>query len=250
MTKLFITAGCSFSMVPYFNNEVSWVQYMATNYFHDADINHIFKCGCGNGLISRSLIKQITESLKEYSPEEILVGVMWSSADRQEVFSKDPQLDFHRIDSGPGYQNPQNIKMDMNNNESDRNYYMINSSFHSGDEYCTLYYKQLYDASAVQIISLEHILRTQLLLKSLNVKYFFMSYGPSTLPSHSDTKSCDIEYIYNLIDWNNYIPTDMQTFCDQSGLPTLDNDKHPSGVQNQMYCDKVILPHLKNQGYL
>lgn len=255
MTKLFITGGCSFSMVPYLNDELSWVQYLRDNYLPNIPTKHIYKAGCGNGLISRSVIKQLTESLKEYKSEDILVSIMWSGADRQEIFSTNPQLNFYSLDSGAGYQNPQNIKnydehAELIGNEEDRNYYMINSGFHYSDEYCNLYYKSLYDPVGVQIISLEHILRVQFLLKTLGIRYFFMSYGPTALPNEVESKMYDVGYLYNLIDWDNYIKKDMQTWCRETGTPTLDDQGHPSGLQNAGYCENIILPHLQKKGWV
>lgn len=254
--KLFISAGCSCSSVPYFDGHHSWPKFLYENYFNHCLATHVYKMGCGNGLISKSLLVQLNQALKTYKPEEIFVAVMWSSTDRLEVFCKTvTDLNYNSIESGPGYQNPQNIKtfqehFPIDGNEEDRFYYMINPSF-ANDDFSKIYYKNFYDELGSKIQTLEHILRIQWFLENKHINYVFMSMDNSVLINAEEQEIFDVSYLNDLLDKTNYIKKDLMSFCLESGLPMhyIDNI-HPSGTQQIMFTEKYIIPHLIQKGIL
>lgn len=80
--KQLITGGCSFSECesPWIS---TWPKHLANTL---SEYQHIGTglSSQGNGLISRQVIYQVTESLKRTSTNNILVGVMWSGPDRHD----------------------------------------------------------------------------------------------------------------------------------------------------------------------
>jgi hypothetical protein len=90
MTKLLITSGCSFSecISPAVK---TWPKHLAKeliDYTHQS-----YAMGSqGNGLISRGIVYGVNEALKTHSPEDILVGVMWSGTDRHDFRCTNPKL--------------------------------------------------------------------------------------------------------------------------------------------------------------
>lgn len=253
--KFFVSAGCSFSAVPYFDGHISWPKYLATNIFKHAQRKHIYKMGCGNGLISKSLIYELSNALKTIKGKDMFVGIMWSDSNRLEAyFSKTTSLNYNYIDGGPGYQNPQNIKtFDEHNsieeNDLDRNYYMINPSF--DDSISKNYYNNFFDDIGSKIQSLENILRVQWFLKLHEIPYVFMSMNDNVLPNESEKNYLNIGHLFDMLDLKNYIKKDLMSFSNESNLPfhPIDN-MHPSGTQHAQFCEKIIVPHLVNKGFI
>ena len=84
MSKLLITSGCSFSECITVNaGKGTWPNHLAKML---PDYKHVsYAMGSqGNGLISRGIIYGVCEALKTHSPNEILVGVMWSGSSRHD----------------------------------------------------------------------------------------------------------------------------------------------------------------------
>jgi hypothetical protein len=94
--KQLITSGCSFSECR--SHVGTWPKHLA-----DAlpDYAHVSTAmgSQGNGLISRRAIYQVTEALKQTSPEDILVGIMWSGPDRHDFY----QLGNKQFDNQDGW---------------------------------------------------------------------------------------------------------------------------------------------------
>ena len=82
--RILVTGGCSFSecLSPWIN---TWPKHLASSL---NEYNHIPTAmgSQGNGLISRRIIYQVIQSLKEYNSSDLLVGVMWSGPDRHDAY--------------------------------------------------------------------------------------------------------------------------------------------------------------------
>lgn len=239
--KLIITAGCSYSQVP--NSDVTWPVHLC----EALDINGIYlgRGASGNGIISRLATYHITEALKTHKPEEILVGIMWSGADRHDMYSDDESFPHTEIFYGEDhevYRNPLKIA-------GAHKHYILN--YHWEDNTSVAYYKHLYDKANNAMITLEHILRMQYMLKTLGIRYIFMEYESDCLP-HDMIDNPDIKYLYDLIDKNYFIEMNCGEFSrtiskyDFARLP----DPHPSSEQHRDYTNQYILPYLLEKGYI
>lgn len=239
MTKLLITAGCSFSEPPN-----SWTQVLS-------EITGIKTLFLGhpagsNGIISKKTIYNTVESLKTYRPHELLVGIMWSGANRSEFYSQDQVEPY-----GFQFHNPLTIVRD-------KNYYLLNT--HWDSEYCDIHYKKFYNIVGSVIKTIEHILNVQWFLKSQNIPYFMTEYFKDVFErdytmfyNGSYIKVVDhpdVKYLYDLIDFSHWIDAeDCQTWVTKySNLPfPKPNDVHPSYEQHKIYTEQVIIPFLKRK---
>jgi hypothetical protein len=89
--KLLIASGCSYAAGP-----ENWPNPTAKEL--DCSLNNFGTVSVGNGKISRSIIYGVTEALKTYNPEDILVGISWSGNSRREVFQSNVDFsNIHRI---------------------------------------------------------------------------------------------------------------------------------------------------------
>lgn len=241
--KYLITSGCSFSQVP--NADVTWPVHLGKLLNCEVDYNG--RGAAGNGIISRSIVYAVTNALQKYKPEEILVGVMWSGYDRLDYYHRNPPLKYCEINSGnPYYTNPQFIADDFN-------YILINK--HWDDESTHTYFKNFYNDEYAIILTLEHILRVEWLLKSYNIPYFMTTYAGDVLPIGNNKRfltNKDIEYLYNMIDFKNWLSVlNMDQWALTSGLKySRPPDTHPSTEMHEVYTKNIIVPHLKFKNFI
>lgn len=240
--KLLITSGCSFSQVP--NSDLSWPIPLGKALNLDVECHG--RGACGNGIISRTIIHSVSNALKTYKPEEILVGIMWSGLDRFEVYRKDLDDDFTDIDPSkcnPYYMNPQWVV-------GPRNYVIFNQLWEDGMS--KNFYKNMYSPEWGAIVGYEHILRTQWFLKLNNIKYFMTGYSWDAYPEHGVEHESDVKFLLDIIDWNEWVPErNMDRWAKTTGLPYRENSGgHPSTEMHKKYVDEHIIPHLKNRGII
>lgn len=242
--NVLITAGCSFSSVP--AEFRTWPSHLR-KYLNPVKNIYLGTGAAGNGIISRRVIYNVTEQLKTHKPEEILVGIMWSSYNRSEVYSTD-SIPHMSQDYGPTHCNPVSVV-------KNKNFYLINN--HWEDELSVNYYKNFYNDEYGSILTLEHVLRVQWFLKSYNIKYFMAEYSFDTFPTQNYphiTKimvNPDVKHLYDLVDRDHWLPiTNMQEFANSSGYPYVPGNIHPTTEHHKHLNDTVIVPYLKNKGYI
>ena len=73
--KTLIDAGCSFTFEPW-----NWPTLTAQSF--GLSLSNIAMASQGNDLIKKTIIAQVEKELQTKKPEDLLVGVMWSGADR------------------------------------------------------------------------------------------------------------------------------------------------------------------------
>ena len=233
-SKLLITSGCSFSecISPWIK---TWPAHLAAKLDGFAHISKAMGSQ-GNGLISRSIVYQVTEALKTYSADNIVVGIMWSGPDRVDFYN--PSVKFSSNLSG-WMENPTGFV------DNHKNWIILNHGWNT--DHAKQYYGNFHSYIGSLIYTLEHILRTQWFLKSLGVKYFMSTYTSEVLPqiakAHPETA-----YLYNQIDFSKFLPVEGEyEWCrDHSGLDfPIPNDNHPSSQQHLLFVEKVILPFVK-----
>ena len=239
MIKLLITSGCSFSQVP--SAALSWPIPLSKRLNLDVECHG--RGAVGNGIISRTIIHSVTDALKTYRPEELLVGIMWSGIDRFEFYKKELDIDIQYLDVSPYYTNPQNVV-------GPYHYALVQPSW--DDELSTIFYKNIYSDHWAAIVGYEHILRVQWFLKLKNIKYFMTGYSWDTYPQHGAENEPDVKFLLDLVDWDNWVPEkNMDKWARSTGLPyRLPDDYHPSTEMHQRYVDEHIIPHLKNRNII
>lgn len=244
--KIVLTGGCSFSQVP--NRDVTWPVHLCEALGLKGV--HGGRGAAGNGIISRLATYNLVELLKTYKPEEILVGIMWSGADRYDMYNDDENFPHTEIFYGEDhevYRNPIKIA-------GKHKHYIFNS--HWNDESSLILYKKLYDPYHGYILAMEHILRMQYMLKSMGIKYFFSFYAKDAFPSEEYLENPDLKYIYDLIDFNNFLRIES-CFMFAKDISKYDfarlkdfNDEHPSSEQHRDFTNQFILPYLVEKNYI
>lgn len=246
--KCLITAGCSFSQVP--NRDVTWPVHL-NEALNPEKVYYLGQGAAGNGIISRKVLYHLTEAQKTYSNDEILVGIMWSGYDRRDLFSfkKEPT---NIIDYGcqsNQYRNPCAVI-------EDANYNIVNRHWH--DE-LTESFNVIFRDEDCLMVTLEHILRIQWLLKLNNIKYFMVPYDfdvwiPFVFGDYDKFRlinsSKDLEFLYNQIDFSCWLP--IENMYDYAKFESsfdfaVPNDPHPSTEQHKEMVEKVLLPFLKTK---
>lgn len=249
---ILITGGCSFSecISPWIE---TWPKHLESalrpqHSFHDG-------LGCqGNGMISRELIYRVTETLKEHSAEELLVGIMWSGPDRHEIFLNYNELT-EKINHGmaiPGENglnlgvfNPHNWIANVNNG------WLILDKSRDADIRSAAWYKHMHNWAQSQIFTIEHILRVQWFLKMHDIRYFMTTYTGEVFNERL-IQTPNVKYLYEQIDFEHFLPvTGEFEWCrDFSNLDfPVKGDNHPSSSQHKLFVEQVIMPFLKSKSY-
>jgi len=264
MSKILITSGCSFSeclVDP--KHLMTWPKHLYESLKPNGFREHVSKAmgSQGNGLISRGIIYQTIKALETYRPEDILVGVMWSGSNRFDYRCENPDLlSFGRNNTDGWIENPTSFV-----DGADKNWVIMNQSWEYKES--KIYYKYFHSFIGDAIYSLEHILRTQLFLKSKGVKYFFtnftdnniVDYTSNTYTNHKE----EVNYLYNEIDFDCYLPvtSEHRWVYDNSATKEEFHKKHyyndhwtawvhPDTAQHKEFVDNVIYPWLLEKQYL
>jgi hypothetical protein len=231
--KCLITAGCSFSQVP--NTDITWPVHLS-EWLEPEKTYYLGQGAAGNGIISRKVIYTITEALKTYNSNEILVGIMWSGVDRSELYSL-RQLDCTHLSTPPEYTNPLSII-------DEKNYYIVNA--HWTDKLSTDYYRYLHTPENSILNTLEHVLRTQWFLEKHNIKYFMTEYKYNSVNGNV-VRSKDILFLLNQINKDYWLPIKnmYEWAVSRSNLPfDREGDDHPSTAQHKKMVKKILIPFL------
>jgi hypothetical protein len=248
MKKILITGGCSFSDC---SNEhtKTWPKHLAEILAAYKPV-HTGQGSHGNGIISRKVIYEVQHYLQQgVNPEDILVGVMWSGPNRYDIFSDA---------SPPGYNDSANEETNLYENptkfvreNSEKQWYIFNHSWQK-NYFNSAYYKLYHNEVMHQLLTVEHILRVQWFLKSLNIKYFMSCYTDKVF-SDKFTSHPEVKYLYDLIDFDQFLPIKGEyEWCrDISAFEFPDpNDMHPGSEQHQDFVKKVVSPWLESKGYI
>jgi hypothetical protein len=242
MKKVLISSGCSFTFEKW-----NWPGHLSG--ILDLNIINVGMASQGNGLISRKLIYAVENALKNYSPDEILVGVMWSGTDRTEYHTYDGSNVIHwgfkEID--PNVKNPTNIVDGL------YNWRIINH--HWKNKESLNYYENFHTAIYGMVLTIEHMLRVQWYLKNLNIDYFMTTYmdifNDGYLREHRE-----VEHLFKMVDFNMFLPVSgcyewVKENYKEIGLPP--NDKtatHPTSFGHRKFTEEVIIPYLEERNII
>jgi len=238
--KLIISAGCSFTQVP--NTFENWPKHLSSEL--NIEPLYLGQGAAGNGIIANKLICNVEKSLLQYNSHEILVGVMWSGPDRHEIYHTDyfPHNKFGGVED---YRNPLRISKD----HKDYNWYLLQSNF--DDISSKLWYAHFHDDIGAIISTIKNILLVQWYLTCKNIKYFMTTYAPQTLPNEIISLE-DVQSFYNLIDLTKFLPVNnaLDWMMNCGKWHKNEEDGHPPTEANIEFVNKIIIPHLKNVGYI
>jgi hypothetical protein len=243
MIKQFLSSGCSFSMVPVTVKGINienWPLHVE-NYLQVPSI-HTGLASAGNSFISKSILYQLSQIENK---NDLLVGVMWSGADRNMFYNRGRVFLPRESKTTGRYHNRMPVKI-----SGEEAFYFLNP--HTEHTYNKIYYSNFYDEIGSFIESIQHVLLLQWYLKYHKVKYFMTKFSDYAIPNSIIAQHPDLKYLYDMIDFSEWLPgPDMMNFCKDSGLPNvLPNDQHPSTEQSKLYTEQVIIPYLKNKGYV
>jgi len=235
MKKVLLAGGCSFTVG---NN--TWPDHVAAAL--NLSVVNFGQSSRGNGYISRSVIYGVSNLLKEYHSQDILVGIMWSGPSRHEFYSHDTRDALISKTS----ENPHSF-VDENHKK------WIGLNHHWNDPISKLYYKNFYDKDASIIYTLEHILRVQWFLRLHKIDYFMSIFSDIVLPTKDQLNNPDISCLYDMLDLSKFVSTKgcIDWCIEDSGIsmahehPDLDREAmHPTKRHHKAYTDNIILPHI------
>ena len=237
--KQLITGGCSFSEC--IGHPGTWPRHLADalpGYQHTSTAIG----SQGNGLISRRVIYQVTETLKHTAAQDILVGIMWSGPDRHDFYINSvPEM----FESDGWMENPTKFIKD-----SPGAWAIMNNGWKM--HHAKIYFTEFHTQVGSLIYTFEHILRTQWFLKQHGIKYFMTTYTREVIPDYVKTWA-DIKHLCNEVNFSNFLPVigEYEWCRDYSGLEfPMPNDKHPSVEQHREFTQQIILPFLKEKNYI
>ena len=250
--KILITSGCSFSECINDGPTITWPRHLSNllpNYEHKS-----YAMGSqGNGLISRSIIYAVTEALKTYKPEDILVGVMWSGFTRHDYrISGEEFLSFAPNDNVDGWiTNPTKFMKEYP--EVPNNWLIMNWGWKVKE--AQTYYNNFFDLIGATIYSIEHILRTQWFLKINQIKYFFTDFACENLGYDEYMSNVEIKYLHDQIDREQYLPVKSEydwiyinsKFSDRWTQLGKNPKEHPHTEHHKEFTEQVIFPWLKEK---
>ena len=258
--KVLCSSGCSFSETRFWQDYKTWPiqlqqQLKIPNYFHEG------RGAQSNNLIRMRLIYRISELLKTYKPEEILVGVMWSGPDRRGVFINNDILETNL--SGKSWLDNHNFI----DNDSNTGKWAPMLLSHPHSIYHEYYYKYLYDTTGSLIDTLHDILYTQQFLENCGISYFMtnawnifeyqydnwgqytgniLKYKNKNIGIHEILNETDLNWISNLIEWNAFLPIEGMWEYLSNLNPNRDYkiNHHPSENEHFEFTKHIIIPFL------
>ena len=232
--KLLITSGCSFT-----NGEFNWPNHLKK--LLNSKLINVGESSQGNALISRKLIYQIESALKIYKPEEVIVGIVWSSVERNERYIEEtdefcgpPYLDFNPTSVIDGYKNWRILRHEWINSPDSKLYYEIYSNLISS-----------------MVYTIEHILRVQWYLEKKGIAYFMSSITDILHPYLLEHP--EISYLYKQIDFSKFLPIRGEyewvkgNYPENGFNPPLPDgypDWHPNELGSIKFAEEVIFPFL------
>lgn len=246
--KQLITGGCSFSECksPWIE---TWPKHLADalpDYYHTST----GVSSQGNGLISRQIIYQVTESLQHSAADDLLVGIMWSGPERHD-FYVDQHSNFlqSQVDD-PHWETKLQKALVKFVKDSQGGWEICNHHWHN--QISKTYYKQFHTYFGSLIYTLEHILRTQWFLQHSGIKYFMTTYTGEVLPEIVHIHN-DMKHLSTMIDTTCFLPVvgEYEWCRDYSGVEfPVSNDNHPGTQQHKQFVEKVVVPFLKERNMI
>lgn len=250
MKSILLTGGCSFSEC-ISDHVYTWPRHLAKIL---PDREHISTAimSQGNGLISKQIIYKVTQLLKTHSSDELLVGIMWSGPNRHEFYTmRDVTIEKEEgcIES---IQNPTSV-VDSSDDYDNKKWVILNHFFKN--DYTKHHFFYFYDHIGSLVNTCEHVLRTQWFLKMNNIKYFMAAYTDQVFPlAQHGVLHPEVKHLYDMIDFDHFVTMQGEyDWClEKFGMDSFPTpgDNHPTTEHHKAFTEQVIVPHLKDKGYI
>lgn len=246
MPKYLVASGCSFTFA---GVEKTWASHLSRK--GGLKEYNYARSSMGNGMIARTAAYGVSKLLqKGVSPEEILVGVMWSGSTRSDfyldytpqLFKSDGLLDGH---------NPCRFVKNAPGN-------WIIGGVHWQSPIIKKYNETFFSEEGQNINTYEKILWLQDFLKQRKIKYFMSSYMDAWL----DDLTENTQWMHDEIDWSTFLPSefnylydnhnhevafrasDMLKYPDTDWNSNYQPGWHPSAPGHLIYTNEIIVPYL------
>jgi len=193
----------------------------------------------GNGLISRSIIYEVNRLLSEgIDNSDIIVSIMWSGPNRSEYYWDKKERGFewdNSVNHDSWMKNPTNFNL----KDWDGGWVITNQYWKTSETY----YKYFYDDTYGQILTLEHVLRTQWFLEKHNIKYFMSKYMNETF---KDINKDACLHLKNQIDWTKFISRQgCYEWCKQTNENWINETEHPTTEGHLAFTKQFIIPYIE-----
>jgi hypothetical protein len=234
---LLITGGCSFS---YARDPHTWPNHLRDRL--GIPLLEYSMGSQGNDLIARNIEYAVDQALTKLAPKDILVCVMWSGSNRAAV-RPPPEYRANTLNRGM-IENPTGWIEGVA-----KPWVIMNQHFE--DRLSKIYYRYFYSHEEGLIKTLEHILRTQWMLKCRGIDYLMTQFSHNVLPRGPECVHPEIAYLDRHVDRSHWLPVESEyEWCrDHSGLPfPRPGDDHPGLEQHEAFTNRVIIPHLAARG--
>jgi hypothetical protein len=251
--KVLITAGCSFTQVPREWNGITYLNWPVhlQQALNNIDTHFLgLAAGC-NDIIANRALHKIHECLtiKNYKPEELLVGIMWSGVNRHTLYLDEIHQEFIGLGKGLYHDSNPTCVADQ------YKFHLV--TLHNTQQFSKDYYKTYHSITGSIINTLKQVLLLQNFLKNKNIPYFFTDYSYEGLVNYKnyvqDTyNNPDINYLDEMVDYDHYLPVlNMEDYNVKTEFKYIEKvDNHPTTEMSKAFAERVIIPHLKSKGYI
>lgn len=232
----------------------SWAYWLSESL--DVQLHNTAMGSQGNDLIARKVIHKVVELLDSgVAPEEILVGIVWSGADRKDFYSSEVPADFPVNESG-WIKNPEQF---VEGDQTQGGWVIMSSGWMH--QYSKIWYENFYDEVGAHINTYERIHWTQSYLKSVGVQYFMTTYMSNVInymnnPAHGTPskfyQTCrqdpNIQWMHDHIDWQCFLPVQSYSaWCDVHYDDFVNFYDHPQEPHARAFVEKVVVPHVQEK---
>ena len=235
--KILLTIGSDFS-----DYEDSWPNVLSQKL--NLNLFNLSESSQGNGLISRKLIYKLTQLLKEYKPENIIVGIMWSGIDRSERYISDGEISTNVTSVVDGT----------------KRWKKLNHQWNKTDKDCEIYYSIFNNCTSNIIKTTEHILRIQWYLNKMGIKYFMTTYMDIFNKNLKGEKLkliiSEVEHLHNLIDFSKFLPIHgcyewvKENYPKEFKKCVNDDIDCPNNISHEKFTNEIIIPYLKEKNII
>lgn len=237
--KTFLASGCSFTFEPW-----NWPTFVCNEMNYN--LVNVGMASSGNGLIAKKVIYNVDKLLKTHSPEDIIVGVMWSGVDRNDFYTDDPR----RISNVNNWiENPTHII------EGYKNWEITNFSWISPRS--KIWYEHFHTSVGAMVQTMQNILMVQWYLERKNIKYFMTTFLDIFFKNGAENyiKHPEVAYLFEMIDFSKFLPiTGCHEWVNENypekGLNGPDKfgniGIHPTKFGHIKFSEEVVVPFIKS----
>jgi hypothetical protein len=254
--RCLLTSGCSFSDTEHGDAYKTWPQHLNESLNTNRWINK-GRGGQSNKLIRMGVLYQVSNLLKEYKPEEILVAIMWSGPDRTALMVNRDEYPL----TNQVWVDPHNF-IDEPTELLWKPYLVAHSR---DDRDIREYYEKYHNEVSSVVDTLHDILYCQTYLDLLGIKYYMSTawdifqYISDTFipvgqwkddvyrnPKTSFNEDPNISWIVDRIKWDKFLDVVGQWEWCHKVNPERDDivDHHPSPEEHNKFVKELILPHI------